>query len=226
MPWESIGIYTLRNDWVLTPPIIGEVFRIKHLPIYNPENKYIKAVFAQSFNDAGFNIFEPKRLSYRTEPEVFIHYFPTGINQRHLAFKRLDENLNIFWRIQAEVFSTGDTEKDLANLLISRITEFMSIYSRGSAGLTPRSGESPLVANTPLLLIRADSKRQMAVIRTSDAAVKIYAALDDQGAPTGMLESLEANETFEFPVEQGVYRGDVYVVSDVDTRVNYTQYVA
>ena len=226
MPWKLIGIYTLRNDWVLTPPVIGEVFRIQHLPIYNPDDKYIKAVFAQAFYDTGLNLFEPKRLSYRTEPEVFIHYFPTGISQRQLAFKRLDDNTTIFWRIKAEVFSSGNLDDDLANLMLTRIRNIMTIYARGSAGLTPASGEVPVQADTPLLLIRANDKRQMVVIRTSDAAVKLYAGLDEQGSPVGMIESLEPNETYEFPAEQGIYRGDIYAVASVDTRVNYTQYSA
>ena len=226
MPWNLIGIYTLRNNWVLTPPVIGEVFRIKHLPTYNPENKYIKAVFAQSFNDGGFNIFEPKRLSYRTEPEVFIHFFPTGISQRQLAFKRLDENSNIFWRIKAEVFSSGDLETDLANLLVSRITEIMGIYSRGSVGLIPKSGSGNFAADTPTRLLQENDKRQMLVIRTSDVAVSLYSALDDAGAPVGMIETLQPNETFEFPAEQGIYRGEVFVVAVADTEINYTEYSA
>ena len=224
MPWQQIGIYTLRNDWILTPPVVGEVFRIKHLPIYNPDDKYIKAVFAQAFYDTGLNIFEPKRLSYRTEPEVFIHFFPTGISQRQLAFKRLDENLNIFWRIKAEVYSSGTAEDDLANLLVSRITEFMAIYSRGSAGLTPSSGEQIVQADTPTRLLTENDKRQMLVIRTSDAAIELYAGLDDNGAPVGMLESLAANETYEFPVEQGVYRGEIFVAASTNTKVNFTEY--
>lgn len=226
MPWKLIGIYTLRNDWILTPPIIGEIFRIKHLPIFNPDDKYIKAVFAQAFNDGGLNIFEPKRLSYRTEPEVFIHFFPTGISQRQLAFRRLDDNTNIFWRIQAEVFSSGNPEDDLANLLVSRITEFMAIYSRGSTSLSPKSGEGSIQADTPTRLLQANDKRQMVIIRTTDTAVGLYSSLDDQGNPVGMLESLAPNEVYEFPAEQGIYRGEIFVVASSDTKVNYTEYSA
>ena len=226
MPWQSIGSYTLTNDWILSPPVIGEVFRIIHQPLQNPQNKYIKAAFAQCFIDQGLNIFEPKRLSYRKESEIFIHFFPAGLTSRQLAFKRLDENLNIIWSIEAEVFSSGNLDDDLANLMLTRIKDIMTIYSRGSVSLTPASGEVPVQADTPLLLLRENDKRQMVVIRTSDAAVKLYAGLDDQGSPTGMIESLEPNETFEFPAEQGIYRGDIYAVASVDTRVNYTQYSA
>ena len=226
MPWQFIGSYLLNKDWVLTPPVLGEVFRITHRPLQNPEKKYIKAVFAQCFIDRGLNIFEPKRLSYRQESELFIHFFPAGLTSRQLAFKRLDENLNIIWSIEAEVYSSGNPENDLANLMLSNINNIMSIYSRGSAGLTPKSGEGSIQADTPTRLLQANDKRQMVIIRTTDFAVQLYAGVDDAGAPVGMLESLAANETYEFPVEQGVYRGEIFVVSSANTEVNYTEYSA
>ena len=226
MPWKLIGLYTLTNDWILTPPVIGEVFRIKHLPVLNPENKYIKAVFAQAFNDGGLNIFEPKRLSYRTEPEVFIHFFPTGISQRQLAFKRLDDNTNILWRIQAEVFSSGNPEGDLANLLVSRITDFMAIYSRGNSGLIPNSGNSTLQAGTPTRIVNENSDRQMFVLRTGDVAVDLYSSVNENGQPQGLIESLKPNEVYEFPAEQGIYRGEIFGMADVETQVSFTEYVA
>lgn len=226
MPWQQIGIYTLSKNWVLTPPIVGEVFRIKHLVVYNPDQKYIKAVFAQAFYDAGLNIFEPKRLSYRTEPEVFIHFFPTGISQRQLAFKRLDDNLNIFWRIKAEVYSSGNPEDDLANLMLTRIRDIMSIYSRGSASLKAASGATNLEPDVGAKVINANANRQMFVIRTNEHEVKLYAHQDEQGNLQDLIETLKPNEVYEFPATQGVYRGDVFAISQMQTKVTYTEYTA
>ncbi len=226
MTWEILGEYTLSSEWILTPPLVNELFRIKHLPIENFQNEYMQAAFAQAFVDESLHLFEPKRLSYRQESEIFIHRSPVGLTNRQLAFKRLDENLHIDWIIQAEVYVSDESETNLANLIVEKLDQIMAIYSRGSLGLTPNSGENQINADTPSLLVREESKRQQLVIRSTTQAIELYSSLNDNGVPQGLIEKLSANEVFELPTTQGVYRGDVYVVASMNTRVNYTQYIS
>lgn len=88
MPWISLGSFYISNEWKFTASIEAEIFRIKHVEVLNPNRQYLKAVIAQAFIDEGeINVFEPKRLTYREEKEIFIFYFPSGINSHVLGFK-------------------------------------------------------------------------------------------------------------------------------------------
>lgn len=231
--WEPNEIFNIHNVKLEKIYPNGYVEPDNFQPSKFPPNtipdappKLPPPVTPDQYPDHGTVPFRRKQPAPFPAPPVPSPFFPTGISQRQLAFKRLDDNTNIFWRIKAEVFSSGNPEDDLANLLVSRITEFMAIYSRGSASLSPKSGEGTIQADTPTRLLQANNKRQMVIIRTTDVAVQLYASVDDQGAPVGMLESLAPNETYEFPVEQGIYRGEIFVVSSSDTKVNYTEYSA
>lgn len=101
MNWQTLGEFTLIEDWQLTVPTQKEIFRVTHLSY--PINKdYVLALVAQVFEvDEIISIFAPQRLSCRQEREIF--NFPTLRNlKRSLAFKRLDKDKEIIWRIKVE----------------------------------------------------------------------------------------------------------------------------
>ncbi|MBD2243216.1 hypothetical protein [Nostoc sp. FACHB-888] len=99
--WKELGVYTLQFDWIVTPIINAEVFRITHLSVPVKQQDYIKAVIGLEFSDGLLpNIFSPQRLTSRQEREIF--YFTNFDNSpRRLIFKRLEKR-EIIWNIKVE----------------------------------------------------------------------------------------------------------------------------
>ena len=228
MPWNNLGTFQLKhNSWIFTTPVQGEIFRVRHVPILNLGSEYLKAVISPAFIDDGFNILNPKRLTYRSEKEVFIFYFPSGIAIQQIAFKRLDDS-NIDWNIEAEVFQAANAEEDFANYLISRFGEAMALYTRTSIqNLEVNSDEAQLTANQVVKLVVANPKRRTLTIQNSDRPVTIAAQSDDQGNLSKVFITLLANEVYDFPISQGsIYTGDVFVKSSSDARIGWTEFTA
>lgn len=100
--WEQLGIFELNFNWIYTPIINAEIFRITHLSVPIKQQDYIKAVVALEFTGGVIdNIFNPQRLTSRQEQEIF--YFPAFDNlARRLIFKRVDKTSEIIWKIRIE----------------------------------------------------------------------------------------------------------------------------
>ena len=100
--WEDLGVFNLSSDWVFTPVVASEIFRITHLSVPINQQDYIKAVVALDFpGNTLVNIFNPQRLTARHEQETF--YFARFDNSaRRLAFKRVDKSKEVIWKIRIE----------------------------------------------------------------------------------------------------------------------------
>ena len=235
MPWNNLGIYFVKDDWTLTPPVTAELFRIKHLKIYQSEKYYLKGVIAQAFKDSsGVNTFGDKRFSYRPEPEIFEFYFPVGLGQHSLAFKRLDDS-NIFWRIQVESFFTEDAELDYLNYLQARFGNInieeiiMALYSRGTAetqfDLSPDFKKTKLKSNTPKKLVEANPDRKQLTVRTGLHGITLATGFNDDGEPMQVLETIPANHNFDLPsTSNAIYQGEIWAISYANCLVEFTEY--
>lgn len=121
MPWQSLGEFELINDWIFSQSVEGEIFRVIHRPIsgYSREIS-LRAVIAQGFlDDAGLNRFSSKIFTYNEELEVFTFYFPVGLSEHSIIFKRLDKN-SIPWLVELQMFVADNPEEDYQNYLITR----------------------------------------------------------------------------------------------------------
>ena len=103
MTWISLGTFIITAEWQFTPFFNSDLIRITHLSVPLPED-YIKAVFAHGFqDDLIISLFNPRRLTCRQEKEIFTIPDLVGI-PKSLVFKRLDTNLDIFWKIRIEYY--------------------------------------------------------------------------------------------------------------------------
>jgi hypothetical protein len=228
MGWVSIGSFNLTREWVFTQPIDAQIFRIKHTAeLGSFKNSYLKAVVATAFIDEGqeVNIFEPKRLSYRQEREIFTFYYPAGIRQQTLAFKRLDKT-DFNWIIEAEFFRADSQQDDFANYLTTRFGEIMFylIERGGASNINPNSGNFG-AKTTVERLLEANSNRRALIIRTSNHRVEIYAGKNQDGTGKTLIESVGPNGLFQLPNNNGVYQGDIFVQSKSnESQISYTEY--
>jgi len=109
MSWQSLGLFQVKSDWVLTPSVTSNIFRVSH--VFTNVDTYLKAVIAKAFrDDRGLNIFHPQRLTSREEKEIFIFYFSDEIATPSLAFKRLD-NSSVKWFIEIEMFFSSSSKQ-------------------------------------------------------------------------------------------------------------------
>jgi hypothetical protein len=230
MPWQLISQITLTEQWQLTPPISGEIFRIKHSPIFNPNKQYLKAVISPAFIDDGINLLKPQRLSYRDAHEVFTFYFPQGIAQQQLAFKRLDSTY-IDWHIEAEIFYPARGEEDFANYLITRFGELMPLFNEISLqGLEVsvtnnfpeirKSNEKYATSTTPVAILIERTNRETASIYNSGSADITVGFLNLAGdAVDSPLAIIKPNGIYELPAG---FANELYAVSATASEATVT----
>jgi hypothetical protein len=229
MSWLALGEINLTQNWTFTIPVVGEVFRIIHKPINNTENKYLKAVVAQGFVDNKLNIFNPQRLSYRSESEIFTFYFPSGIAQQKLCLKRLD-NTDIDWIIEAEVYQAANPLEELSNYLKARfgettIMDYLISTSAGFQTVTPKTVSFPAKKDTVTPLVPANPNRLHLVVRATTRTISLFTEIAADGSGKNLIESIPAGQLFILPNTGGTYKGDIFCQSAVaDSTISYTEY--
>lgn len=244
MPWEKLGIFFIKDDWTLTKPVEGELFRIKHFKIYQSNKYYLKGVIAQAFKDSfGINTFDDKRFGYRPDPEIFEFYFPVGLGEHSLAFKRLD-NSNITWRIEAEVFYSENPAEDYQNYITNRFGQTainqinqtlitntinnMSLYPLLFSGsTTPKSETLKLVANKATKLLSSNDSRTRLRIYSTGHPILLATGFDENGQPLEKLLQLPPNYYHEDVITSaGMYKGDIYAISEQETYITVIEFSA
>lgn len=101
MIWEDLGTFSITPEWQFSPNFESDLVRITHLSVPLKQD-YVKAALAHGFqDDLIISVFNPRRLTCRQEKEIFS--FPS-LDQipKSLAFKRLDTNIDITWKIKLE----------------------------------------------------------------------------------------------------------------------------
>ena len=241
MPWERLGIYLIKSNWTLTKPVEAELFKIKHFKIYQSDKHYLKAAIAQAFKaDNELTTYNNKRFSYRTEPETFEFYFPPGLGEHSLAFKRLDDS-PVSWRIEAEYFYSENPLEDYQNYINNRfgqsalnnfnqeiINNMSALYPRLFSGsTTPSGGVKTLQAGKPEKVLSENLGRTEYTIRSKGHPVLLATGFDEQGKPLAILEEMPPNYNYNHnATTAGLYKGEVWAVSEQDTKITFTEYVA
>lgn len=240
MPWEKLGIFFIKDDWTLTKPVEGELFRIKHFKIYKSDKYYLKGVIAQAFKDSfGINTFDHKRFGYRPDPEIFEFYFPVGLGEHSLAFKRLDAS-DISWRIEVEVFYSNNPTEDYQNYIANRfgntaITQFnqtlitnMALYPLLFSGsTTPKSSEIKLSANKVTKVLSNNDSRTEVRIQSTGHPVLLTTGFDETGKPLEVLLRIPPNYYYQDVITSaGIYKGDIYALSATETYIYTTEFSA
>lgn len=234
MPWKKLGIFYITNSWTLTKPVEAELFRIKHFKILQSNKYYLKGAIAQAFKDSfGITTFDNKRFGYRDDSEIFQFYFPVGLGEHSLAFKRLDES-KVPWRIEVEFFYSENAQEDYLSYIQSRFGNInlegviMALYPRLYSGsLIPTSGEVKLVKDKPTKLLSANIGRQKLVVRTTGQAVILATAFNETLQPVVTLEKIPANYNSELPQSNvGIYQGEVWAIASEETNISFTEFSA
>lgn len=232
MPWVSIGSFHLTQEWQYSLSVEGEIFRVRHLPVNNAGDLYLKAVIASVFVDEyqEINIFEPKRLTYREEKEIFTFYSPAQVNTVNLiGFKRLDKN-NIDWIVEAEVYRAESQAEDFSNYLLARfgettIMDYLIERTVGNVSVTPKTSDKAIKLATVETLIANNSSRMHLIVRAAGYAVDLFATKAADGKGENLIERVGANQIFILPNQGGIYKGTIYAQSvGGDSTITVTEY--
>ena len=215
MPWQSLGDFSLTDQWQTTPSVTGELFRIKHSSI--PEGVPTpRAVIAQSFLDeqSVFNTFESQLLTYKQEVESFSFYFPNGLTEHSIAIKRLD-NFQFPWNLTIETFvPENDTQAVELNKFYELIVLLNSVpipVTTMGTNLTPSYNNVFVVRRKSSLLVPANANRKELIIRNPNSKDLILGfSVDDNNVLKEELWEVGKKETFRLPI---AYRGDIYCKS-------------
>ena len=120
MTWQAVATIATSEDWVLTEPILGNLFRLTH-SLSGNNSLSLRSVIAQAFEENGtVTYFDIRRVTYKSETEAFLFVQPGGLLNRKLAIKRLD-NLLDNWIIQIEVLD-GMPESISLPISINEVT--------------------------------------------------------------------------------------------------------
>lgn len=102
MIWQLLATIEITNNWTLTIPVTGDLFRITHNSQSNKKAD-LRAIFTQVFDEDNVaTYFDIRRLAYKIEKEAFLFKRPSGLLNRKLGIRRLD-NLADNWTITIEV---------------------------------------------------------------------------------------------------------------------------
>ena len=243
MPWQFLGEFELINDWIFSHSVEGEIFRIIHRPIANLSRETsLRAVIAQGFlDDAGLNRFSSKIFTYNEELEVFTFYFPEGLSEHSIIFKRLDKN-NIPWIVELQMFASDNPIEDYQNYLITRfgtnvINQFsqtlitqsitnMGLYPLLSTGsTTPKSEFKKLLANKPAKILNKNDSRTQIRLYSSGNAILLANGFDETGKPLEEILRMPPNYYHEDVVTSaGMYKGDIWAISEAETYINVIEF--
>ncbi len=234
MSWRSLGRYILNKNWQYTNPVQGEIFRIKSGLISSTSNQYLKGAISSIVmdEDRKINLFDSKRLSYRIEPEIFTFYFPIGLGDQRIGIKRLDDT-NLIWTIELEVLNVDSQDYDFDKFITQfgdRILSFMSVYNRGVAFVphTPASARIELNSREKKKILDANSKRRNLTLTNGSSLILVCDGFQENGAPKTVLYTLQPNEEYNFPVNNGLYQGEVHFMNLTESKANasYIEYNA
>ena len=233
--WRTIGTFYLDKSWQYSNPVQGEIFRVRSSYIDNFNNQYLKGVVASIFvdDDSIINLVESRRLSYRLEPDIFTFYFPPGLGDQRIGVKRLDDT-TLNWAINVDVFQSANPVDDFENYLISRfgnsLGEIMSVYNRGVAFVphTPASARVELNSREKKKILDANSKRRNLTLTNGSSLILVCDGFQENGAPKTVLYTLQPNEEYNFPVNNGLYQGEIHFMNLTDSKANasYIEYNA
>lgn len=216
--WKFIGTILTNSsrDWRYSRPSKAIYFRFKPQFI---EDKPPTVLVAQAVRDGNIYIFD-KQVIEIPEPYIFKLEFPEELGERVLAFKKIDSIL----RVDIEAFE--DQSLDKLTAIKRELNEFMTnIYSRGyESNLTPMSGEKSLNAGVIGTVVEKNYNRAYFTIRVGGESVTLFADKDEQGNGINVIEVLAPGEVFNLPIADGIYRGDIYALSEHPTTVTFTEF--
>jgi hypothetical protein len=239
--WTSLGIFNVINDWSYTPTVEGELFRITHTSIPPIGNEYLKGAIGQSFidEDGKQNIFDSQLLTYQLFKDVRTFYFPIGVANHSIAFKRLDDSA-VHWVIKIEVWSSPDNGQNLSNYLAGRFgaQTLMALYSNPVSAisllrdsLTITSADVAITSNVVVQLAGSNANRAFLSIYNpigKDLSISLSASGTSPNLVLGTVIALaKANTIFELPVvpSGATYTGAVYgKVSGSNGTIAVTEY--
>ena len=227
MTWNILGTYFVKKDWSFSKIVSGEVFRIKHYLSNYKNNEYLKGAIAPAFVDSkGTNIYNPKRFSYRKDLEIFTFYFPVGIEEQKIAFRRLDDSSAI-WKIQIDLLESSQNE-NLVTYVVNNYREelLMALQPRLYSGEAfPKSSDISLSNDQPKRILKANASRVGLTVRSTGQPVILATGFDDNGEPLAVLEKMPPNYNFDFDATlAGAYKGEVWALAGSDTEVSYTEF--
>lgn len=236
MPWQSLGILTLNQQWVHTLPVVGELFRVTHYPVDNRNERYLKGVVCQGFFDDGLNIFDRKLLTWREEKEVFLFLFPVGLDEHFLAFKRLDEN-SIVWNIKAEVFLSSTAQEDFTNYINLRFGDIMPLYDTFLSSVPTKKeqieanvSQNPIETQVTVLAQVSINRRQLSIYNPSNSFVEIGCAITEsvngsEPQLQSVLAIISPGKIYELPTsgDGSCYAGYIYAKADVADSTKFLQ---
>ena len=180
---------------------------------------------APAFTDDGVNILTPRRISYRPEAELITFDIPRGIEEFRLALRRLDFS-SVAWRITVEEFVGYSSAQNLIDAItISTGEQVSNIYSRANqSDLIPVSGSKQLTAGAIGTLVSANSKRAYLSIRVGDDAITLFAEKNEAGEGVNVIERVQPGEVYNLPTADGIWKGDIFALSEGNTELEYTEF--
>jgi len=192
MEWQQVGEFSLTQDWVLTPEVSEGLFRVTHSSIQSFSKLYLKAVISPVFVDETISLYEPKRLTYREEPELFYFSFPNLIHSKKLGLKRLDKT-DSQWIIGLEFMP-----------LYSTLTITKKNLKEDSKTIALTSQAVEVVAANP-------NRRCLSLFNDTNNIVTLGLGLNSNQIAK-ILARIPANSVYELPIcgDGSIYCGAIY----------------
>jgi hypothetical protein len=126
MEWQPVGTIATTSNYVFTLAITGTLFKLKHIT-ESSKRSSLKIAIRQAFEDNGtIALFDYKLINCKVEQDILLFSLPKGLNNRRLAFKRVDNYLSEDWLIEIESLDFIESGVDMP----VTISDIADLYQR------------------------------------------------------------------------------------------------
>jgi hypothetical protein len=165
--WEVLTTLTLSREWQVSPPVAGEVFRVRHPNILYGEGLISQAVLSGS----ELSIFDVRSTYSNVEPEIFSFISFAGMVDRRIAIKSLVQDA-VPWVVIIERYVL-DNNPTYQPVLFGDFVAALAAKADLAAMTTALAAKIDLSTMTTALAAKAD----LAAMTTALAAKADLAAM-------------------------------------------------
>lgn len=230
--WNELGLIDFdansTTNWQFVELSSANLFRIT--TTRSDTETIPQAFIGQFVSNQPKTQIERVRIVHDGDPQVISLLRPNSIESRYIAIANLSPGYP--WSLQIEELIDESTETR-GNLAIAVKSELLNpasgIFTAAVAldEVIPVYSSKSVVKDVPTLLVPANpSRRGILIKNTTSKSIFISTELSTSNQMVNILFELERNQRESFPpTVGGVYRGNIYVLTDASGVVNYIEFV-
>jgi hypothetical protein len=158
--WEVVATLTVSREWQVSPPVVGEIFRVRHLGTLYGEGLICQSLLVGT----EISTFDIRQMYANHEPEIYRFVSFWGMTERRLAVKSLVQDA-VPWNIVIERYTATDNPSDHP-VLYGDFSTALATKADAAAMTTALATKADAAAMTTALDTKADAAAMTTALAT------------------------------------------------------------